>query len=370
MRVIVVAGARPNFIKIAPLVPALKAAGIPTDIVHTGQHYDKMMSEVFFEDLHIERPRWSLEVGSGTHGEQTGKALISLEELFAREQPDAVIVVGDVNSTLAGALAAIKLGIPIVHLEAGLRSWDSRMPEEVNRLLTDRVSSLLLTPTREAGANLEAEGVAPVNIAFVGNIMAESLLCNREKALARGACARYGLKPGGYILATCHRPENADDPRALAAITGALSEAPLPVLLLAHPRTTAALHEAGVGAAGHNVTLADPVGYLDMLSLQHDARCIVTDSGGVQEESCLLNTPCVTVRHNTERAITIELGANRLALADQKAVAAAITQALTAPLGWSVPERWDDQVSARVVIALKQAEENGFPPIESARHSE
>jgi len=365
MRVIVVAGARPNFIKIAPLVPALKAAGIATDIVHTGQHYDKMMSEVFFDDLHIERPRWSLEVGSGTHGEQTGKALVGLEELFASERPDAVIVVGDVNSTLAGALAAVKLGIPIVHLEAGLRSWDPRMPEEVNRLLTDKVSSLLLTPTPEADANLKAEGVMPANIAFVGNIMAESLLRNKEKALSRATCARYGFALGTYILATCHRPENADDPRALAAIIAALTDAPLPVLLLAHPRTAAALHEQGVGAAGHNITLANPVGYLDMLSLQSDARCIVTDSGGVQEESCLLGTPCVTVRHNTERAITIELGANRLVQADQKLLEEAIQQALAAPLGWEVPERWDDQVSARVVTALRRAEENGFPPLES-----
>ena len=367
MRVIVVAGARPNFIKIAPLVPALKAAGIQTDIVHTGQHYDTMMSEIFFDDLHIERPRWSLDVGSGTHGEQTGKAMIELEKLFARERPDAVVVVGDVNSTLAGALAAVKLGIPIAHLEAGLRSWDTRMPEEVNRLLTDRVSSLLLTPTREAGANLEAEGATPQAIVFVGNIMAESLLRNKEKATGRAVCARYGFKPGAYILATCHRPENADNPGALAAITDALDQAPAPVLLLAHPRSAASLREAGADAAGSNITLADPVGYLDMLSLQNDAKAIVTDSGGVQEESCLLGVPCVTVRRNTERAITIEVGANRLVSAERTAIVAAVDEALAAPRGWPAPERWDDQVSARVVAALQEACAHGFAPIEQAR---
>ncbi|MCL2332276.1 MAG: UDP-N-acetylglucosamine 2-epimerase (non-hydrolyzing) [Actinomycetia bacterium] len=364
MRVIVVAGARPNFIKIAPLVPACKAAGIQADVVHTGQHYDAMMSDVFFDDLQIETPKWSLGVGSGTHGEQTGKALMRLEELFIAERPDAVLVVGDVNSTLAGALAAVKLGLPVIHLEAGLRSRDPRMPEEINRLLTDQISSLLLTPTRDAGANLEREGISPRHIIFVGNIMAESLLRNKEKARQRSVCLRYGFVPGSFLLATCHRPENTDDPQALGEIIGALDIAPLPVLLLVHPRTRKALAQQGFGPLQSNITFADPVGYLDMLSLQHDAKAIVTDSGGVQEESCLLGTPCVTVRRNTEREITIALGANRLVQADRGAIARGITLALAAPLGWEVPEYWDDQVAARVVAVLKYAEENGFPPFE------
>lgn len=367
MKVIIVAGARPNFIKIAPLVPALKAAGIQADIVHTGQHYDAMMSDVFFNDLQIESPKWSLEIGSGTHAEQTGKAMIALEGLFLQELPEAVIIVGDVNSTLAGALAAVKAGIPIVHVEAGLRSWDPSMPEEINRLVADRVSSLLLTPTREADANLLREGVSPESVVFVGNIMAESLITHKERALARNACVRFGYEPGSYLLATCHRPENADNPAALAEITSSLAALPLPALLLAHPRTYEALHAGGVGSAGSKVTLIDPVGYLDMISLQNDAKAIVTDSGGVQEESCLLGTPCVTVRRNTERGITIDLGANQLVPADRHAISAAVKRALSAPLGWKVPERWDDQVSRRITQALKDAGQKGFPPIERRR---
>ncbi|MCL2324087.1 MAG: UDP-N-acetyl glucosamine 2-epimerase, partial [Actinomycetia bacterium] len=267
-------------------------------------------------------------------------------------RPDAVIVVGDVNSTLAGALAAVKIGVPVVHLEAGLRSGDMRMPEEINRLLADQVSALLLTPTREAGENLEREGLPTERIVFVGNIMAESLLRNKERAQAREVCSRYGLRPGGYLLATCHRPENTDDPQALAAIIDALEAAPLPVLLLVHPRTAKVLEQH----QGGNIIFAEPVGYLDMISLQYDAKAIVTDSGGVQEESCLLGTPCVTVRRNTERGITIDLGANRLVPAETAAISAGIEEALSAPTGWETPEYWDDQVAARVVGALTSAE--------------
>jgi UDP-N-acetylglucosamine 2-epimerase (non-hydrolysing) len=359
MRLIVVVGARPNFIKVGPLMPALMAAGLDAALVHTGQHYDAALSDVFFADLDIPAPRWSLEVGSGTHGVQTGTALMRLEDLFVAERPDAVMVVGDVNSTLAGALAAVKLHIPVVHLEAGLRSGDMSMPEEVNRLVTDQVSSMLLAPTRDALEHLAREGVDGRRVHFVGNIMAESVVRNLERARARATCARYRLEPGGYILATVHRPENTESPEHLAAIVAALDAAPLPVVFPVHPRTLPKL--AGAGAAGGgSLRPSDPVGYLDMLSLECDAAAIITDSGGVQEEACMVGTPCVTVRRNTERTVTIEAGANRLVAADQAAIARGLEEALASPRDWQLPERWDAEVSARVVEALA----GGIPPFE------
>lgn len=351
MRLIVVVGARPNFIKVAPLMPALAAAGIDAGLVHTGQHYDAALSDVFFADLAIPEPRWFLGVGSGTHAVQTGTAMMGLEQLFAAERPDAVIVVGDVNSTLAGALAAAKLGLPVVHLEAGLRSGDMSMPEEVNRLVTDQLSSMLLAPTRDALEHLAGEGVDAGRVHFVGNIMAESVVRNVERARGRFACARYGLASGGYVLATVHRPENTDAPERLAAIAGALGASSLPVLLPVHPRTLPKLQASGMTPGG-SLRAVDPVGYLDMLSLQCDAAAIVTDSGGVQEESCMVGTPCVTVRRNTERQITLEIGSNRLVSAERAAIERGLAEALVSGRDWPLPERWDDQVAARAVEAL------------------
>lgn len=357
MRVIIVVGARPNFIKVGPLVPALTAAGIAADLVHTGQHYDAAMSDVFFEDLRLPEPRWHLGVGSGTHATQTAAAMVKLEELLAAERPDALVVVGDVNSTLAGALAAAKLHVPVVHVEAGLRSRDFSMPEEINRLVTDQLSALLLTPVREADDNLRREGVDPARIRFVGNVMAESLLEHLPQARERRACERYGLAPSGYVLATIHRPENTDHPERLAEIAAALKGSPLPVLFPVHPRTRPRVAEHGLVPGAVGVVLADPVGYLDMLSLQHDAAAVVTDSGGVQEEACMLHTPCVTVRRSTERRITIEVGANRLVGAWRERILAALDEALASPRDWPVPELWDDQVSARIAQALAEGVE-------------
>jgi UDP-N-acetylglucosamine 2-epimerase (non-hydrolysing) len=345
MRLIVVVGARPNFIKVAPLMPALAAAGHDAALVHTGQHYDASLSDVFFADLAIPEPKWFLGVGSGTHAVQTGTAMMRLEELFAEEKPDAVVVVGDVNSTLAGALAAAKLGLPVVHLEAGLRSGDMSMPEEVNRLVTDQLSAMLLAPTRDALEHLAGEGVSEARVHFVGNIMAESVVRNLAVARSRGACARHSLEPGGYVLATIHRPENTDSNECLSEIVAALGGADLPVLFPVHPRTLAKLEAAGMTAGGS----LRPV---DMLSLQCDAAAIVTDSGGVQEESCMVGTPCVTVRRNTERQVTIEVGSNRLVAAERAAIQAGLAEALVSTRGWSVPECWDDEVSSRVVAAL------------------
>jgi UDP-N-acetylglucosamine 2-epimerase (non-hydrolysing) len=349
MRLIVVVGARPNFVKAGPLVATLTAAGHDVGIAHTGQHYDAVMSDVFFEDLDIPAPRWLLGVGSGTHAVQTGTAMMRLEELFETERPDAVVAVGDVNSTLAAALAAAKVRVPVIHLEAGLRSFDMSMPEEVNRLVTDQLSAMLLAPTRGACDNLAKEGVDATRVHFVGNIMAESLVRNVPRFAERGTCERFSLRPGEYAVATVHRPENTDDPAALIGLASALGAAPLPVVLPAHPRTRPLFTGADPGS---NVVLTDPVGYLDMLSLIQDAAVAITDSGGVQEEACLLGTPCVTVRNNTERQVTIELGANRLARAERRAILEALEQALGAPRGWDVPERWDADVSARCAEAL------------------
>ena len=278
MRIIVVVGARPNFIKIGPLMPVLGAAGIDAPIAHTGQHYDASMSDVFFSDLDLPTPTWFLGVGSGTHAVQTGRAMIALEELLIAEKPDALLVVGDVNSTLAGALAASKIGVPVVHLEAGLRSGDMSMPEELNRLVTDQLSSLLLTPTAVAGDNLAAEGIDSSRVDFVGNIMAESVLRNAPGLEDRRAAARFSLTPGVFVLATVHRPENTDVRENLAQIVAAFSALDLPVLFPVHPRTRPLLVGAGLDAAGSRVHLIDPVGYLDMLALQQGAAVVVTDS--------------------------------------------------------------------------------------------
>jgi UDP-N-acetylglucosamine 2-epimerase (non-hydrolysing) len=310
------------------------------------------MSDVFFQDLDIPAPTWSLGVGSGTHAVQTAAAMVKLEELFSSERPDVVFVVGDVNSTLAGALAAAKLGIRVVHLEAGLRSRDMSMPEEVNRLVTDQLSAMLLTTVQEARDNLISEGVDPRRIHFTGNIMAESVLRNLSRAAERDTPLPVELGVE-YLLATIHRPENTDHPERLAEIAAALENSPLPVVLPAHPRTRNALAAHGVGGQGSNVRLTEPVGYLDMLRLQQAATVVVTDSGGVQEEACMVGTPCVTVRRNTERGITVEVGANRLAPAERSAILSGIDQALDAPLGWRTPELWDDKVSSRVVAALR-----------------
>lgn len=360
MRLITVVGARPNFIKVAPLMPALLAAGHDAALAHTGQHYDAAMSDIFFRDLEIPEPRWFLNVGSGTHAVQTGKAMMALEELFDAEKPDAVIVVGDVNSTLAGALAASKLHIPVIHLEAGLRSFDMLMPEEINRLVADQLSSLHLTPTREADWNLRNEGVEAERIKFVGNIMAESVLRHLPLVADRTPSAEHGFAADEYALVTIHRPENTDHPENLAEIMGALVASPVPVVFPTHPRTRPKLSEFLGGST--NVTFIDPVGYLDMLALQRDARIVVTDSGGLQEESCMVGTPCVTVRRNTERGITVEVGSNQLVGADRGAILSAVDTALAGGTDWVRPERWDDQVAARIVEVLAE----GLPGLRGA----
>ena len=348
-------GARPNFIKMAPLIDALARAGAGRQIVvHTGQHYDRRMSEEILEDLGFPRPDYSLGVGSGSHGEQTGKVLIEFERILLDHRPAVVVVAGDVNSTLACALAAAKLGIPVVHLESGLRSGDWTMPEEINRVLTDRVSDLLLTHSPEAANNLAREGIDPARARYVGNTMIDSLRRFEHQARERAVWRRHGVEEGEYLLVTLHRPSNVDDPERLAGIVDALCAlaAQAPIIFPVHPRTRARLASASqlerLEAAG--VRCSDPVGYIDFLSLQAGAGTIVTDSGGVQEEAAALGIRCFTLRANTERPVTISHGTNVL-LGDDPARLLDLELAPAAPTPCAVP-LWDGKAAERAAAAV------------------
>lgn len=366
MRVLVVAGARPNFMKVGPVLAALSRAGHQAMLVHTGQHYDARMSDAFFADLGIPDPDYHLGVGSGSHAVQTARVMEAVEPVLRQARPDWMVVVGDVNSTLASALVAAKLreelGCRIAHLEAGLRSGDWRMPEEVNRVLTDRLSDLLLTPSRDAHPNLAAEGIPTERVAFVGNVMIDSLVSQLPHARALDMPGRLGLPPGGYALSTLHRPSNVDQPEPLAAVLDALvhvSET-LPVVLPLHPRTRARAAEFGLAHRLDALRTMEPVGYREMLSLADGAAVALTDSGGVQEETTYLGVPCVTLREQTERPVTIAEGTNRLAPWPLAAVgvSAAAHHALCEgrrPPGTRVPEGWDGCAAERVVAALEQA---------------
>ena len=313
-----VVGARPNFMKTAPVHRALGtlAPEVRRLLVHTGQHYDETMSDIFLEELGLPKPDVSLGVGSGTHGEQTARALVGVERVLIDTEPDLVVVAGDVNSTLAAALAAVKLHVPVAHIESGLRSRDPTMPEEHNRRLTDQVSEILLAHSPEAVDNLVAEGIEPARIHLVGNTMVDSLLLHVDAARRRAPWAAYGLEPGAYVLVTLHRPSLVDDEAVLAETADALASLgrELPIVFPVHPRTRARLEALGLFArlleAG--VVITDPVGYLDFVGLEAEARAVVTDSGGVQEETSALGVPCFTLRDTTERPITIELGTNTM----------------------------------------------------------
>jgi UDP-N-acetylglucosamine 2-epimerase (non-hydrolysing) len=328
LKILHVVGARPNFMKVAPLVAALSVQ--PDDVsqvlVHTGQHYDYQMSRIFFEELDMPEPDEYLDVGSGTHAEQTARVMLSFEPVILKHSPDWVVVVGDVNSTLACALVCAKLGVPVAHVEAGLRSGDRSMPEEINRLLTDQIADLLFTPSPDAGDNLLREGTDPAKIHFVGNIMIDSLVKMLPKARLRRAAERLGLRRGAYTLVTLHRPSNVDVPETLAEIVSALGELvrSRPVLFPVHPRTQARIAELGLQSG--NVRMIEPLGYLDFLCLMDSAGLVLTDSGGIQEETTYLGIPCLTVRSTTERPITITHGTNRLVASDRRSILDAIEQ--------------------------------------------
>ncbi len=312
MKAILVAGARPNFMKVAPVLKELEARGVKTVLVHTGQHYDAAMSGAFFEDLGLRRPDVNLNVGSGSHAEQTARVMVAFEPVCARERAEWVVVVGDVNSTLACALVARKMGAGVAHVEAGLRSRDMRMPEEVNRICTDAVSDLLFTTEEAGNRNLRAEGVAEERIHFVGNTMVDTLLEHVEEA--RRKKLPMGLREKGYAVVTLHRPSNVDDEERLKGLLGALDAVAerMPVVFPAHPRTRAKLEEFGLARNGGKWFVVEPMGYLSFLGLVAHSRMVLTDSGGIQEETTMLQVPCLTLRENTERPVTCELGTNIL----------------------------------------------------------
>jgi len=348
----VVAAARPNFMKVAPVLRALEGRA-DTTLVHTGQHYDDHMSNVFFEELGIPRPDVNLGVGSGSHAEQTAAVMVAFEKQLVGSPTDAVVVVGDVNSTLAAALVATKLGIPVAHVEAGLRSGDWTMPEECNRVLTDRMSRWLFTPSADADANLLAEGIAAERIHLVGNVMIDTLLANIDRARARAAVLRAEL--GGldrYAVLTLHRPANVDDAdnlcRLVDAVAGAAPD--LPIVFPVHPRTSARL-EGRTGLPANLRRLA-PLSYLDFIGLVAESELVLTDSGGIQEETSVLGVPCLTIRDNTERPITCELGTNRLIGTNPAAIAPAVRAARAgASRPASIP-LWDGRAGERVAEVL------------------
>ncbi|MFF9813109.1 non-hydrolyzing UDP-N-acetylglucosamine 2-epimerase [Streptomyces sp. NPDC014006] len=351
MRVVCVAGARPNYMKIKPVMDALERRGAEVVLVHTGQHYDPAMNDVFFADLGIRAPDRFLGVGSGTHAEQTGRVMTAFEPLLNEVSPDVVVVVGDINSTLACALVTAKAGPLLAHVEAGLRSRDWSMPEEVNRVATDRVSDYLLAPSPDAVENLRAEGYRDDQIHLVGNVMIDTLLANLDRARKVGALDRYGLTRGEYGLVTLHRPANVDDPEVLAGLLKALGEiaARCPLVLPVHPRAAGRLAEIGVPGG---VRLVPAAGYLDFIALQEAARLVLTDSGGVQEETTALGVPCVTLRDNTERPITVEQGTNVLAGREPERIVSTVHRVLDAPPVPRRPELWDGRASDRIAEVL------------------
>jgi len=363
MKIIVVAGARPNFMKVAPLIEALRAAqvrlpALAYTLVHTGQHYDAQMSQAFFEDLGLPRPDVDLGVGSGSHAEQTGKIMMAFEGLLQQMQPDWVVVVGDVNSTMACTITAKKLGIKVAHVEAGLRSRDWSMPEEINRLVTDVLCDLLFTTDPLASQNLQAEGIDASRIHFVGNVMIDTLLQHRERAISLRLWERLGLQAGAYGVVTLHRPSNVDERQVLEGIVAALEvvQRQLPLVFPVHPRTRKMAEAFGVWArmrAWPQAYLLEPLSYLQMLSLTSHAALILTDSGGLQEEAVILGVPCITLRENTERPITVAVGANQVVGNKPEAIIeAAQTRLCKGHMLFQPPEKWDGLAAQRIVEIL------------------
>ena len=357
IRVLCVAGARPNFMKIAPLMREFGSRdSFESFLVHTGQHYDAKMSDNFFRDLGIPAPDVNLGVGSGTHAEQTGQVLMKLEGVLQAERPELVVVVGDVNSTLAATLAAVKLHIPVAHVEAGLRSGDRTMPEELNRMMTDVVSSWLFTSEPDGEKNLLREGVDPSRIHFVGNVMIDTLLANLERAKELDTLARLGLVSGEFGLLTLHRPSNVDDPKRLAELFSALEKINerLPIVFPVHPRTASNIRDT-LGGRPLKLQVVEPQDYLDFLRLMSQAKLVLTDSGGIQEETTVLGTPCFTLRDSTERPITISHGTNTMVGADREVILREVGIALdgNAKSG-SIPDLWDGRAAVRIADVIER----------------
>ena len=366
--VMCIVGARPNFMKMAPILRALAShqPPLPSLLVHTGQHYDQGMSHQLFEDLGLPRPQINLEVGSGSHAVQTAEVMRRFEPALDEHRPSCVLVVGDVNSTLACTLVAVKKGVPVAHVEAGLRSWDRKMPEEINRVLTDQVADRLYTTERSAADNLLREGIDAARVCFAGNVMIDSLLANRDKARsaadtlrAHGADPAVLDHPAGYAVVTLHRPSNVDDAATLRALLEVLREVStrLPLVFALHPRTRANIERFGLGGLTDpaRMVMLPPQGYLEMVGLMAGATMVLTDSGGLQEETTALGVPCLTLRENTERPITVEQGTNTMVGRDPQAILQGVAEILqgTGKRG-RVPELWDGRAAERIAADLWQ----------------
>lgn len=356
-----VAGARPNFMKVAPIYAEMRRRPDEFEplIVHTGQHYDAAMSDAFFTDLGMPKPDVYLGVGSGSHAVQTARIMTEFEPVLLEYKPDWVLVVGDVNSTIACALVAVKLGVRVVHVEAGLRSRDRAMPEEINRILTDSISDLLLTTSQDADENLRAEGIPDEKIRFVGNVMIDSLLEHLKVAADSNVRKTLDVSEGEYAVCTLHRPSNVDDKQVFSGIIGSLIEISdhLPIIFPVHPRTRAKIDEFGLAddISASNIRLIDPLGYIDFMALYSGARLVLTDSGGLQEETTVLGIPCLTLRENTERPVTIELGTNILVGTDPETIKRSAIEVL-AKVGTSanakIPPLWDGKAAERICNEL------------------
>jgi UDP-N-acetylglucosamine 2-epimerase (non-hydrolysing) len=360
IKIICVCGARPNFMKIAPIMAALKAAGMfNTMLVHTGQHYDEKMSRLFFEELGIPKPDVNLEVGSGSHAVQTAEVMKRFEPLVLDYKPDYVLVVGDVNSTIACGLVAVKLGVKLIHVEAGLRSFDRSMPEEVNRVLTDSISDLLFVSEASGVENLRKEGIDPKKVHLVGNVMIDTLLANRAKAAASGILDQLGVRAKEYGVVTLHRPSNVDSVTGLEQIVSAFEtiQKEMPLVFPIHPRTRKNLEGTSLQqrvAAMAGLHLIEPVGYIDFLQLTANAAVVITDSGGVQEETTILGVPCMTLRSNTERPVTIAEGTNRLVKVTASDIVESFQQLKSHSFAVSgrIPHLWDGKAAQRIAAAI------------------
>lgn len=361
--VVCVCGARPNFMKIAPLMAEFARRGdINGYLVHTGQHYDERMSKLFFEELQIPRPDINLEVGSGSHAQQTAEIMKRFEPVLLERKPHCVLVVGDVNSTIACGLVAVKLGIRLGHVEAGLRSFDREMPEEINRILTDRISDLLFVTEQSGVDNLRREGVAEDKVFLVGNVMIDTLLANRAKAEASTILKKLALEPKGYGVLTLHRPSNVDEPEVLKAILAAFEQIQreIPLIFPVHPRTRKNLSRFGLDGRLKEMPdfrLIEPQGYLDFLKLMAESRLVLTDSGGMQEETTILGVPCMTLRENTERPITIEQGTNRLVHVTTEDIIKHYREIMESDsaTGQQIPDMWDGKSAQRIAKILAES---------------
>jgi UDP-N-acetylglucosamine 2-epimerase (non-hydrolysing) len=348
MKIVLIAGARPNFMKIAPLMSAIgREPSIEPVLVHTGQHYDEKMSELFFRQLGIPKPDVNLGVGSASHAVQTAEIMTRFEPVLQQHKPDYVLVVGDVNSTIACSLVAAKLGIKIIHVEAGLRSFDRSMPEEINRILTDSISDVLFCSEQSGVDNLRREGTQESRIHFVGNVMIDTLLRHRKTAEASTVLSDLNLSPQGYAVVTLHRPSNVDNAGILAGVLSSLEAiaSDMPVVFPVHPRT-----RQRIGSVNHGIVAIDPLGYLDFLRLMSSAKIVLTDSGGIQEETTILNVPCLTLRENTERPCTIEMGTNRLVGTDPGMIIEAYREGKHKAS--RIPPLWDGKAAERIVQIL------------------